>query len=128
MAVRSSDYNARKQKALQRFGTRNPRCVVCGEEDWIVLELHHVAGRKFNDEMVILCANCHRKASDLQKDHPLIHDDPPNPAECRGRLLLGLADLNTLLSECLNREGRDLIQEGQTHFEKEKDNDTSITN
>ena len=128
MPARTSDYNTRKQRALQRLGTRNPRCVVCGEEDWIVLELHHVAGRKFSDEMVILCANCHRKASDLQKDHPPINDNPPNPAECRGRLLLGLADLNTLLSECLSREGRSSIEEGQIQLNKEKDNDATNSN
>ena len=127
MPARSYDYNARRQKTLQRLGTRNPRCAVCGYDDWRVLELHHVAGRKFSSETVILCANCHRKASDLQKDHPPITDDLPHLTECRGRLLLGLADLNRVLGERLDREGRFLIEEGRDQSETERDNGTSAT-
>jgi hypothetical protein len=29
-----------------------------------------IAGRKYSDITVITCRNCHRKLSDMQKDHP----------------------------------------------------------
>jgi hypothetical protein len=46
---------------LERLGTNEPGCVVCGEDDPSYLELHHIPGRKFGDELVIVCRNCHRK-------------------------------------------------------------------
>ena len=35
----------RKQRALERLGTNKPRCAVCGFDDPLALELHHIAGR-----------------------------------------------------------------------------------
>ena len=35
----------RRQRALERLGSNNPRCVICGCDDPLALELHHVAGR-----------------------------------------------------------------------------------
>jgi hypothetical protein len=46
------------------------------------LERHHIAGRTFGDENVPVCRNCHRKLSDLQKDHPPHIGAPPDPLEC----------------------------------------------
>ena len=61
----------RKQRALERLGSNNPRCVVCGFDDPLALELHHIAGRSFDEEAVPVCRNCHRRLSDHQKDHSL---------------------------------------------------------
>jgi hypothetical protein len=36
----------------------------------VCLELHHVAGRSFDDEVVVLCSNHHDDCSDRAKDHP----------------------------------------------------------
>src|ERR1700693_545858 len=58
------DEEDRKQQRLRRLGTQNPRCVVCGESDPAVLDLHHIAGRKHSDDVSIVCANHHRKLSD----------------------------------------------------------------
>jgi len=102
--------------------------VACGLDDWRVLELHHLAGRKLSDECVILCANCHRTVTDMQKDHPPTLDGSPTPLESRGRLLLGLADLDRLKSEFLDREGRALIEEGQSQNEKDQDDAAAIPN
>jgi hypothetical protein len=49
--------------------TRGKFCIVCLEKDPRCLELHHIAGRQFADEVVVVCCNCHRKLSDMQKDH-----------------------------------------------------------
>ena len=87
----------RRQKALERLGTNNPRCAFCPCKDPLALELHHIAGRGYDDELVIICRNCHRGLSDGQKDHPSRQNDPPSDAERIGHFLLGLADLFELL-------------------------------
>jgi hypothetical protein len=99
----------RKQKALERLGTNNPVCVLCGESDWRCQELHHIAGKQFNAALAIVCRNCHRKLSDMQKDHPQQSSAPPDPVERIGHFLLGLADLLALLVDRLREFGKDLI-------------------
>jgi hypothetical protein len=83
----------RRQRALERLGSNNPRCVICGHDDPLALELHHIAGRAFGDEKVPVCRNCHRPLSDYQKDHPLGQAKQPGGVEPIRRFLLGLADL-----------------------------------
>jgi len=87
----------RRQRALERLGTNTPRCTVCGYDDPLALELHHIAGRAYGDELVPVCRNHHRPLSDMQKDHPAAMTTPPSDLECMGHFLLGLADLFELL-------------------------------
>lgn len=100
----------RRQRAFERFGTTEPRCAHCGEDDWRCLELHHIADQGSGKTTVILCANCHRRASDLQKDHP--RPGPPTDPFLHevGRFLYGLADLLKLAAEKLIEFGRKLIE------------------
>jgi hypothetical protein len=106
------DAQDRRQQRLRRLGSQNPRCVICGEADPAVLELHHIAGRKHSDDLAIVCANCHRKLSDKQRDHV-----PPGSGECIGPLanighhLLGLADLLAMIVEALRRFGAWLVEQ-----------------
>jgi hypothetical protein len=100
---------ARRQTALDRLGSNNPRCTVCGETDWRCLEAHHVAGRAYNGFTSIVCRNCHRKLSDVQKDQPAKADHPPLPSERIGHFLLGLADFFLLLAGQLRQFGGELI-------------------
>ena len=99
----------RRQRALDRLGSSTPRCMHCGEDNPHCLEGHHVAGRANDDEIVIVCRNCHRKLSDDQRDHPPNRGMPPNPLDQTGRFLLGLADLFKMLVGRLEEFGRDLI-------------------
>jgi hypothetical protein len=110
----------RKQKALERLGTNNPVCVLCGETDWRCLELHHIAGKPFDGALVIVCRNWHRKLSDMQKDHPQPASTPPDPLERIGHFLLGLADLFALLVEKLHEFGQDLISRASKIAEPSK--------
>ena len=64
------DTEAREQARLQRLGTNEPRCGVCGEDDSRTLEKHHIEGRAHGETLAIVCRNCHRKLSDAQLDHP----------------------------------------------------------
>ena len=100
----------RRQRGLERLGTNAPRCAECGETDWRCLEVHHIAGRDFdNDATAILCRNCHRKLSDDLKDHQRPASSPPNQFDRVGHFLLGLADLLTRLAEKCREYGQALI-------------------
>ncbi|MGA8709081.1 MAG: hypothetical protein WB646_19070 [Steroidobacteraceae bacterium] len=86
-----------RQQRLERLGP-NPQCLFCPESDPGCLEQHHLGGRKFGDDCVIVCRNDHRKLTDKQKEHPSIAPErPTTPFECLGRLLLGIADALELL-------------------------------
>lgn len=87
----------RKQARLDKLGTNAPRCVHCGENDQTCLEAHHVAGRAYDPDTMILCRNCHRKLSDMQQDHPRRIGTPPTSNEKIAHFLLGLADMFELL-------------------------------
>jgi hypothetical protein len=99
----------RKQKRLERLGTNDPRCGMCGEADDRALELHHVAGRRQDDTMVILCRNCHRKVTDDQKDHPEFNKGSEPMLSSIGHFLLGLADMLRIIVDKLYEFGRALI-------------------
>ncbi len=98
----------RKQRALQRLGSNQPRCVACGEDDWRCLERHHIAGRAYDDGTVILCRNCHRKQSE-PSDNADAPTDPPS-LERVGRFLLGLAALLLMLAAKLKAVGEELLR------------------
>ena len=87
----------RKQRALERLGSNNPRCVACGFDDPLALELHNLAGRAFGDDLVPVCRNCHRRLSDYQKDHAVGQPNPWSEIEPIRHFLLGLADLFEML-------------------------------
>lgn len=101
----------RKQRAWERLGSNDPRCVHCGEADWRCLELHHIAGQAHAEECAIICRNCHRKISDAQKDHPAsVATGEPPYLERVGHFLLGLADLLEMLIEKMREYGLELIE------------------
>lgn len=101
---------ARRQAALQRLGCDDPRCVRCGESEPLCLEQHHIGGQAYDDAVVILCRNCHRKVSDMQRDHPPKVGDPPSLCEQAGHFLLGIADLFAILIEKCRAFGNALIE------------------
>lgn len=104
----------RRQRAYERLGTDTPRCGACGETDWRCQEAHHVAGQRHDATTVVLCANCHRKVTEAQKDHPPPVSDGDAFLECVGRFLLGLADLLRLVIERLTEFGTALIELART--------------
>ena len=99
----------RKQNRLEKLGTNNPVCVICGENDCRCLEAHHIAGKDYCDDLSIVCRNCHRKLSDDQYDHPKKLTKKPLRLEIIGHHLLGLSDLFYLISKSLNNFGHELI-------------------
>lgn len=87
------DKESRRRRALERFGSDNPKCLLTGEDNPVALQLHHVAGHRFDDVVVPVSLTVHAKLSDLQKDHPAKIEGGKNPLEGIGHLLLGLGDL-----------------------------------
>src|SRR5262249_1579968 len=103
--------DARRAAAYRRLGNQQPRCALCGEDDWRCLELHHLAGKAYDTEVtVIVCRNCHRKQSDpaanaaapAQADTPIL--------ERIGRYLLGLGDFFAQLAAKLTAYGKQLLE------------------
>lgn len=104
------DAEERLRKALERLSTDDPKCAHCPETNPLLLEKHHVAGRKYGDATIIECVKCHKLLSDAQYDHPpRIDDKLPTTFERVGHLLLGLADLLRLAASKLDEIGRALI-------------------
>ncbi len=82
----------RRRRHLERLGFPDARCFYCGEDDYVCLQLDHNDGREFSDVIWPICANCHAKRTDSQKDHPPKLADPADPLERAGRMVEGFAD------------------------------------
>jgi hypothetical protein len=87
------DAERRRRRALQRLGTDKPFCFCCGENDPECLELHHIAGKAFGSDLVIVCRNCHRKLTNAQKDQPKVSCVEPTMEERILHYRLGLSAL-----------------------------------
>lgn len=104
-----NDDEARKQRRLRALGCNEPRCAMCGEDRWQTLELHHVAGQAHDPTTIVLCRNCHRVMSDVEREHPPKQESADPYLEIIGRFLLGLADMLRVIVEKLAAFGRELI-------------------
>jgi hypothetical protein len=105
----TDDQERRKQDRFHKLGTNNPCCATCGNNDWRVLEEHHVGTRKREKLVVLLCANDHRILTDYQNDHPKDHSDADDFLARAGHFLLGLADMLRLILDRLYEFGEELI-------------------
>jgi 5-methylcytosine-specific restriction endonuclease McrA len=78
--MNSSKYERERKRhdRLERLGSNNPECLFCPENDPCCLELHHLSGKAFGNDCIVVCRNCHRKLSDRQKEHPTAIAGEPN--------------------------------------------------
>ena len=111
------DRERRRQRRLEKLGTDDPHCAGCGTGDDRMLELHHIAGRKHDDTLVIVCGNCHQVLSDDQRDHPKARLGADPFLVAVGNFLLGLADMLRLIVERLAEFGTALIDHGTMNKE-----------
>lgn len=100
---------SRKRRRLEQLSSQDPYCATCGEADWRTLELHHVAGRKYDDVCAVICRNCHRKLSDDQLGHSASAMDAAPHLISIGHFLLGLADMLRLVAAKLREFGLQLL-------------------
>jgi hypothetical protein len=90
------------------------RCVVCGEANPILLEKHHLYGRKISDELAWLCKNCHYSVSYHQNRLPRSVRDTPNSESER------LAFILVTNGALLERQGAYIRQIGEKIANGEK--------
>lgn len=65
-------------------------------------EQHHLGGQEFDRRTVIIvCVRCHRRLTDMQKDHPMRDPNADPFLQTLVHLALGLADLLELVVEKL---------------------------
>lgn len=108
------DHEDRLEQQYRRLSTREPSCVCCNESNPFCLELHHIAGRKYHEDLSIVCRNCHRKLTDQQLDHvPPDFTETSGDAATVGHYLLGLCDLLAMIIETLREFGKSLIDESK---------------
>ena len=100
-----------REAAIRRFGVNDPRCGLCGHDDPLALEKHHIAGRKHDDITAIICSNCHRVISAHQRLHPQDVGERKNLLKTIGNFLLGLADLLVIAVKKLREFGEYLLDE-----------------
>jgi hypothetical protein len=112
MSSKHPDKEDRLEQHYRRLGTHEPRCVICGETDPRCLEKHHIAGRPYLDDTVIVCRNDHRKLSDDQLDHaPRGQEESMGQLSTIGHFILGVCDLLVLVLQRLREFGHWLINE-----------------
>ncbi len=100
MKYEGNDEDARRERAYEHLGSREPRCTICQEDDYRTLEQHHIAGKANDDLMVILCSNCHKKQSDPTSNSKAL--DNRTMVEKAAYFLLGIGAFFALLAErCL---------------------------
>lgn len=102
-----------KQTRLESLTTNEPACTTCPETHFNCFEMHHVAGKRYDDLTVRQCLNCHAKLTALQKGHPPPVGKEPTFEEVVGRFLLGLADFFELLITTLREFGEKLIEQAR---------------
>ena len=105
------DSEMRERQAKRRLGSEHPICSICGNDDWRVLELHHIAGRAYDDRAtIIVCKNCHAIMGDAQCDHPPASKEPHSILEIIGRFLLGCSDICAFVAVQFRQFGNWLIE------------------
>lgn len=117
---REHEREKRRRRHLERLGFPNARCFFCGEDDVRCLQLDHIDGREFSDVVWPLCANCHAKRTDFQKDHPPKEADPTYPLELHGRFDEGLADILEMAVTRLREFGPILCAEAAARSPRRK--------
>lgn len=89
-----------ENKWIEQFISAQGYCIVCGHNNPLDLELHHIAGRKNSSVTVSLCRNCHGKISRRQRSWPKVWLNDNNSINiCDAILLRGYSDLYRLISE-----------------------------
>jgi hypothetical protein len=84
-----------------------------GFENWANegTEGHHVARKKYGDELIDVPISMHRELTRRQmEEHPSDGPDPEDPREREGRLALGVADICECIADLLRLRGETLIR------------------
>jgi len=87
----------RHERKREALGDPDPACLLCGYDNPVGLEIHHVAGAANSDVTIWLCKNCHAEMSDAQIDDPrhlYRHTAHRDPLTRTAAMLLNLSHLS----------------------------------
>ena len=109
---REAQLEGERQKKRRKFwahGHEHLVCVCCGEDEVLCLIEDHVAGRKHDDAVCLICENCDCRRTADQRCDPPPGPIPRNVFEVIGRWLLSIASYFELLKDKLREFGLFLI-------------------
>jgi hypothetical protein len=109
---REAHLEAERQKKRQKFwrlGVTNHVCCLCPQADVLALIQDHVAGRKHDDTIRLICRNCDAMRTADQRCDPSPSENPQNVFEVIGRWLLSMASYFEILVDRLRLFGEFLI-------------------
>lgn len=104
----------KEKRAYEQAITGGGLCLLCGAvlDPWII-QLHHIAGRRNNTLTIPLCPTCHTQLTLKQSRWPEEWTRKNNsPQVKRAFLLLGAADVITLLGKQLHEMALELMKDG----------------
>lgn len=84
----------------QPHKVHRPICFSCEEADPLVLEEHHMVGKAYSDEAILLCKNCHAKVTAGQNLFP--PKARSHKAPLKERLTYALYSLILLIEQILS--------------------------
>ena len=86
-------------------------CVICGEDDPDVIEMHNPYGRSNSDQVQPLCKNCHSKITREQnKLSPKARSGNASPEQKRAFQIVSIGALLTELGTQLIDVGNEMMQ------------------
>ena len=102
-----SNYVKRNKK-----GKKPPiACIVCGEDNPNVIELHHVDGRNNSDWLEPLCKNCHFKVTSVQnKVSPKARSKNASLYNLKAFNIISIGGLLKLMGERLINLGYGMVE------------------
>jgi len=94
-------------RKMKRDGKTTLCCIICGEDNPSVIEIHHLYGKANSDEAVPLCMNCHKKITDEQNKFP------PDKRSGAAYAALSAGTFFRLLSERLVKVSHEVVNDGR---------------
>ena len=90
-----------ESKWLEDILSKDGCCLICGyNENPLILEKHHIAGKHNSDLTITVCPNCHRELSKKQESWNKDWNKKNNPVNKRFAFILrGICDLFRVKSD-----------------------------
>lgn len=92
-----------EKKECDNFLKAQGHCIVCGHEDPLDLEYHHLAGKANSSLVISLCRNCHGRISRRQRVWPQGWSKNNSTTKRLAILLRGISDILRVMSDYLWR-------------------------
>lgn len=92
----------KEKKTYDKIITSDVFCIVCGHNNPLDIEYHHIGGKANSSLVIPLCRNCHGRVSRKQDLWPDGWSKKPKSInKCLAMLLRGISDILRLVSDYL---------------------------